>query len=216
MANTVNDGTETVTVPASPSGTCRIKVESAANANVYGINPGNFTIAAAPSLIITSPNGGENWQTGSSHNITWSGSNVTNVKIEYSTDNGAGWATIITNTPAGAGSYGWTVPNLPSVQCRVKVSDAGNASLNSVSANTFTISAIPIPSITTTAPLTGANWTAGTQQTVRWTSSNVSGNVNIKLSLDGGAAYPVTLAANTVNDGTETVTVPDNPSGTCR
>ncbi|MEI7812496.1 MAG: sugar-binding protein [Ignavibacteria bacterium] len=114
-------------------------------------------------VSITSPIGGENWQTGSSHNITWSGSNVTNVKIEYSTDNGAGWATIITNTPAGAGSYGWTVPNLPSVQCRVKVSDAGNASLNSVSTNTFTISAIPILSITTTAPLTGAGWTAGSQ-----------------------------------------------------
>ncbi|MEI7811335.1 MAG: glycoside hydrolase family 9 protein [Ignavibacteria bacterium] len=167
-------------------------------------------------VSITSPVGGENWQTGSSHNITWSCSNVTNVKIEYSTDNGAGWATIITSTPAGAGSYGWTVPNSPSVQCKVKVSDAGNVSLNSVSTNTFTISAIPIPSITTTAPLTGANWMSGSQQTVSWTSSNVSGNVNIKLSTDGGVAYPVTLAANTSNDGTETITVPANPSGTCR
>jgi hypothetical protein len=77
-------------------------------------------------------------------------------------------------------------------------------------ANVFT------PVITVAAPLAGVSWTVGTNQTVTWSSSNVTGNVNIKLSTDGGSTYPVTLATNTANDGTESITVPDNVSTTCR
>jgi subtilisin-like proprotein convertase family protein len=44
-----------------------------------------------------------------------------------------------------------------------------------------------------------------------------STNVNIKLSLDGGVTFPYTLAADTPNDGSETITVPSTPaSQTCR
>jgi subtilisin-like proprotein convertase family protein len=69
-------------------------------------------------------------------------------------------------------------------------------------------------------PLTVANptntiWYEGGEQSISW---NVNGtnatayapNVNIKLSIDGGLTYPVTLKANTPNDGATTVTVPEN------
>jgi len=64
-----------------------------------------------------------------------------------------------------------------------------------------------------TSPNSAVTWT-GTQR-VTW---NVAGttnapvratNVNILLSLDGGYTFPVTLAANTPNDGEEIVALPD-------
>lgn len=72
------------------------------------------------------------------------------------------------------------------------------------------------PVITVLDPLAGVNWSVGSSQTVTWNSSDVTGNVNIKLSIDGGTTYPVMLTASTANDGTQSITVPDNVSSTCR
>jgi subtilisin-like proprotein convertase family protein len=65
-------------------------------------------------------------------------------------------------------------------------------------------------------------WTNGTQQAITWSVNNTntlagSTNVNIKLSTDGGLTYPVNLALNTPNDGSETITVPADIKNTnCR
>ena len=36
-------------------------------------------------------------------------------------------------------NYNWTIPNTPSTQCLVRISDVANASINDVSDSTFTI-----------------------------------------------------------------------------
>jgi hypothetical protein len=68
-----------------------------------------------------------------------------------------------------------------------------------------------------TAPNTAISWAAGSTQTVTW---NVAGttangvntaNVDILLSTDGGNTYPITILAGTPNDGTQAITVPNNP-----
>ena len=64
----------------------------------------------AQSLLLTSPNGGEVWLGGSVHNITWTYSNVDNIKIEYSLNNGLNWTIITPSYPCSALSYAWTVP----------------------------------------------------------------------------------------------------------
>ena len=92
-----------------------------------------------PYIAVTSPNGGENWLVGSSHNITWTSSgNSGNVKIEYSTNNGTNWTSIIASTPDD-GSYTWTIPNAPSTSCLVRVSDTDGSPVD-VSNSVFTIS----------------------------------------------------------------------------
>lgn len=71
-------------------------------------------------------------------------------------------------------------------------------------------------------PNTAVSWQALTTQTVTWTVANTTNapvscsNVNILLSTDGGFTFPVTLVANTANDGTEDVIIPNSPTTTAR
>jgi PKD repeat protein len=73
-----------------------------------------------------------------------------------------------------------------------------------------------------TSQPTATTWVAGTTQTITWnvagtTASPVSTpSVNIFLSLDGGNTYPITLATNRANNGSTTITVPNNPTNTGR
>ena len=94
------------------------------------------------SVTVTAPNGGETWGVGTMQNITWTSSGVTDVKIELSTDNGSNWSDIIASTPS-SGTYNWTVPNTPSTQCLVRISDVSNPSTMDESDAVFTIEIAP-------------------------------------------------------------------------
>lgn len=95
--------------------------------------------AATPALQIASPNGGESWQMGSGQTITWSAQgSVANVKLEYSTDNGGAW-TVIVNSTANDGNYGWAIPNAASNQCLVRISEAGDGDPSDISNGVFAI-----------------------------------------------------------------------------
>ncbi|MFY7665057.1 reprolysin-like metallopeptidase, partial [Flavobacterium sp.] len=61
----------------------------------------------------------------------------------------------------------------------------------------------------------GVIWYVGESRTITWdvnltNTATYSLNVNIRMSTDGGLTYPVTLLANTPNDGTQAITVPNN------
>jgi beta-lactamase superfamily II metal-dependent hydrolase len=102
-------------------------------------NTASATTSAPPSLTLTAPNGGESWSGGSSRAITWTSSNVSNVKLEYSTNNGTSWTVIASSVAASTGSYTWTVPNVATTQARVRVSDAQNGTPTDTSDGVFTI-----------------------------------------------------------------------------
>ena len=96
------------------------------------------TTSPTPTITVTSPNGGESWNAGSTHTITWSGTgSVGNVKIEYSTNNGSSWSTITSST-TNDGSYSWTVPGVSSSQCLVRISET-DGSPSDTSNSVFTI-----------------------------------------------------------------------------
>ena len=109
----------------------------------------NDPIPTCSVVDVTAPNGGEVWTGGSTQNITWTSTDVTNVNIEFSSDNGANWNTVATSVAAATGTFSFSVPNISSTLCLVRVSDTDNASIFDVSDNTFTINAAVVnPTIT--------------------------------------------------------------------
>ena len=132
------------------------------------------------SIRVNSPNGGETWQAGSTQNIQWSSTYVTNIKIEYSADNGINYSTIIASTPASAGQYSWVVPNNPSTNCKIRISNSSNLTVYDVSDAVFTISPLTAV-ISVIVPNGGENWQAGTSQSIQWSYVNVS-NVKIEYN----------------------------------
>ncbi|MCE1190082.1 MAG: T9SS type A sorting domain-containing protein [Ignavibacteria bacterium] len=98
-----------------------------------------ITGGTTATITVTAPNGGENLTVGASQNITWTSTGtIANVKIDYTTDNGSTWAAVAATT-TNNGTYAWTVPNTPATQCKVKVSDASNATVFGTSSAVFTI-----------------------------------------------------------------------------
>ncbi|MGE5440465.1 MAG: two-component regulator propeller domain-containing protein [Bacteroidota bacterium] len=71
------------------------------------------------------------------------------------------------------------------------------------------------PVIIVSEPGNQTRWITGSKEKITWATSNVSGNVNIRLSTDGGATFPVDLVLNTANDGSEDITVPEVSSSSC-
>jgi hypothetical protein len=146
------------------------------NWNYY--SPGGHIDNTPVTLTVISPNGGESWVVGSTQNITWSGpESVTNVKIEYSVDNGGSWTTIITSTP-NDGSHSWTIPNAVSNQCLIRISDAADGNPADVSDGIFAI--VPSPPIPTIASFTPASGPVGTVVTI--TGSNFTGATNVSFN----------------------------------
>ena len=76
---------------------------------------------------------------GDTEDITWSGVNVNDVKIELSTNNGTDWSTIIQSTP-NTGTYEWVVAAQDSSdECLIRITSVENGYVYDVSDAVFTI-----------------------------------------------------------------------------
>ena len=126
---------------------------------------------------------------------------------------------------AANGPFTWEV--LPSVarvmdfRLTVKDNHAVGA-CNAYADITVTTVAGAGPFVVTYPTNTGITWGSGSTQTVTWNVANTTAspiscaNVKILLSLDGGLTYPIVLAANTPNDGSQAITVPNASTTTAR
>lgn len=112
------------------------------NLNSYNNWPLLFYRFSPAPVKVVRPNGGEFFSIGYMDSIKWT-STVNDVKIEYSTDSGNNWNIIENSIPAASGKYAWMLPNTPSENSLVKISDAVNDSIFDVSDKVFTISEPP-------------------------------------------------------------------------
>jgi hypothetical protein len=137
-------------------------------------------------LTVLSPNGGENIVVGESYSILWETTGeISNVKIEFSTNGGSSWTSIIDNT-SNDGLYSWTIPNSPSTASRVKISDTADNSIYDISDGNFTIYA---PSLDLNSLQT--SYDVNETVNVTWETTGTIPNVDISLSDNGGQSWAI-------------------------
>lgn len=76
-----------------------------------------------PLLAMTYPTGSESFIEGTKVILTWESDFIADVKIEFSSDNGSNWQTIVDSIPADAGQYPWIIPSVFSNQCLIRLTD---------------------------------------------------------------------------------------------
>ncbi len=164
-------------------------------------------------ITVTSPNGGERWYVTSTYNIQWASANVGgNVRIDLSTDGGATFAPIIGLTP-NDGVEPWLVSSGASTAARIRVASLDSVNAVDTSAANFVIIR---PTLTLSYPAGGEVWPVGASRTILWSSANLTGNVRIDLSRDGGLTWPETLFNSIPNTGSQAWTVNGPPAPAVR
>ncbi|HTL69679.1 MAG TPA: Ser-Thr-rich GPI-anchored membrane family protein [Candidatus Eisenbacteria bacterium] len=224
-------------IPDTGTAQARIKIfdsrTSPDNTDVIGVSQ-RFNIVG--NFILQTPNGGEDWRVGSTHNITWKwGGTIPKVRLLYSKNPAADPATIpdgdwIEIDPAvdksyGAGngnngavtrSYAWVVPDDLSPSVRVMVQDYNDASVRDYSDATFKING----TLTLTAPLGNADpsltdrWVTSVYainegRTITWNTVGSVQNVKIQYSTDNFASNVVDITPSVANTGSFYWEVPD-------
>ena len=151
--------------------TTTITVASPDATNAEITIPVTFTVQAA-NMVVTSPNGWENWVVGTSKTITWSSTIGGNVTIDL-LKAGVYHSTIIANTP-NDGSQSWTIPSslTPAVDYKIRVTSVETPGITDQSDLNFVLS----PDLPAALDTTGITWS---------TSGNANWFAQVAITKDG-------------------------------
>jgi N-acetyl-anhydromuramyl-L-alanine amidase AmpD len=176
-----------------------------------GLGPVQRTVGGR--ITVTSPDGGETWQAGTSHTIAWSSAGFSgNVRIVLSV-NGNPQSPDIASSTANTGSYLWTVPAWQNPQTNYEIYieqvDGGAWDLSD---GTFAIAPAPSRVISLAGNLAFGNVNAGSSSTAVLQISN-TGSAALTV---GGIAFPAGFSGSWTGGtiapgGTQPVTVTFSP-----
>jgi len=189
------------------------------------------------SITITSPNGGEIWNVGETHDITWTSTGVSQVEIYWvgydangnllqyiplSTDGSGNMVSV----PASSGKFSWTITGklitlTPGTKSKIVVDDYSNPKGTNSYSNYFTIlnpnGNLPLASLNITSPqsitssLPGEHWQVGGTYNITWTSANMPSGDTVSIILRSGGNYLQTIASNIpILNGTYSWTIPSS------
>ena len=198
-----------VTGPNTGSALVRVRWTAGPAADVGNVA---FTVAD-PYIKLTQPYASStSWGYATSQATQWTTNlgPLDTVRILLSTDGGTTFPlTLADGAKASAQSTYVTVPTLSvaTTAARLRVLWTNPPSGESVNGTSPVNFRVEPPYVIVSAPNGGEAWTVGTTATVRWAGNLGNARVNIYLSIDDGATYPVTLAANSLNDSVENVGV---------
>jgi C-terminal processing protease CtpA/Prc len=137
--NYYNDGRPFAwTVPDIPTTYAKIRIKEYNTGNYADTSNSTFTIKR-PTITVTSPNGGETFYVGSTHNITWtSQGSVGTVRIEL-LNNSTLVQVIAYNYYNDGRPFAWTVPDIPTTYAKIRIKEYNTGNYADTSNSTFTI-----------------------------------------------------------------------------
>lgn len=174
----------------------RVRVSLQSDGAVNDQSNASFSIVQ-PTITLSTPNGGENFIPGETTVIRWARANLSGtVRVEINrTYPGGTWTSI--NSAVTPDSLVWTVDGPGSSAARIRVISNVQSSVGDSSNANFNIAN---PSLALTVPNGGEIWNTGTNQTVRWNKTNISGGVNLFVNRNYPAGSWDPIAVNIVVD----------------
>jgi hypothetical protein len=185
-SSTPNDGSFPWIVERCVSeGGYRVRITDLGYGN-SGVSAAAFSIhLPSCQIALTSPNGGESWQEGTDHEITWSTIDCFgDIRIELLRD-GQPCSTLVEHAP-DTGRYPWNPMRCGTEESgySIRLTDLwGNRS--DASDSLFSIPAPPPCRPLVTAPGAGDRWVVDTSEEIRWQPSACDALVRIELLKEG-------------------------------
>lgn len=212
-----NPGVYAWTIPSTVSNNCLVKVTAwdAAGNSGLDISDGPFAIipsndSGSPVVTLLAPNGGEMWFSGEIDTIRWQATDdigIAAYSLSYTTNGGGSWNSILPRTNGNPGVYAWTVPNLVTSNCKVRVlcwDDVQHLGID-MSDAPFRIHFPDSqgPTVDIVLPDGGEVWTANSSRYIFWSASDTSGidSVAIQYSPDNGDNWAAILPFTHNNPG---------------
>jgi len=177
-----------------------------------------ISVIPGPTITVVTPNGGENWEQGSTQTIRWNYTSEPGSMVNIEVLKGVTSLATFHNIPVGSlgqGSYPLTFPyNTPlGSDFRIRVTSTSYSGWRDTSDAPFTISVNSSSSLTVTAPDGGENYLQGSVLPIHWTyDGNPGPTVNIEvlkgtsvlkvlpdipIGSDGSGSYSMTIPLST-------------------
>lgn len=197
-------GYYTWAVPNTPTMSAKVRIVDPENTTFADTSSVPFTITG---LMLTYPQGGEEFLIGEDLTVKWNSNNIDNINIELTTDNGGTWNILESYYDANLGSYTFTIPEFASNICRLRIKSSTETTFSDMG-NLFTIRG---NGVVIKSPNGGEVYQIGSKQKITWGSANVA-SVNIYYAQNGRTDW-VSLAKE-INPQVKELewTVPMDPS----
>lgn len=198
----VTAGTFSWTVPlnlvTAAASNYYVLITSLTNPSDYDMSNNLFTITAPPTLTVTSPNGGEVWNIGSTYPITWTSTDLSGiVAIRLVNFSNGGMVTLATvSVPTGV--YNWTIGSstLTGTAYRIRVVSIQVPAIADSSDSYFTIN--PPVGLTIISPNGGEVWRPGSTYPIQWSSVGVTGSAKLELFRGTNTTPTSTIVTSTI------------------
>jgi len=184
-----------------------IRVQSYTDAGVNDYSDAYFSITP---LGLLCPNGGEQWQMGSVHLITWaSNPDAVGADVRLGLHHGASFVDWIVRQTENDGSYYWKLPTdiAADTLYAVRVQSYSDSAIRDLSDLPFEITQA---SLLITGIELGMVWPRMQTQTITWVSNSADVGDYVRIGLHKGGAFVDWLIRRTANNGSWDWYVPGN------
>ena len=156
------------------------------------------------SIELLTPNVNLNLTVGQDYEIKWNSSNIENMVVQYSTNNGTNWSTIGVIVASNQ-KANWVVPNVFTTNGKVRIYDAADQTIADTSLGLLSIDN---KVLTLTSPNGGEIFLTNNNYNINWTSQNIN-NLKIEYSINNGTSWNNIINSTPASNGTYSWTVPN-------